>query len=100
MTFDIDEELISCQCTRAAASPSRILDAGKEGKLTTEGVRGPSEPGLLNPSPTLRRLSAAATLTAVTLETDEARRLDIRSRRREAGEGGRQISGTDRSFPV
>lgn len=61
VTFDIDEELISCQCTRAATSLSRILDAGNEGKLTAEGVRGTPP----QPPPTLRCLSAApaATLT-------------------------------------
>lgn len=65
VTFDIDEELISCQCTRAATSLSRILDAGNEGKLTAEGVRGPLRSRPPQPPPTLRCLSAApaATLT-------------------------------------
>lgn len=66
VTFDIDEEeLISCQCTRAATSLSRILDAGNEGKSTAEGVRGPLRSRPPQPPPTLRCLSAApaATLT-------------------------------------
>lgn len=102
MTFDIDEELISCQRTRAAASLSRILDAGNKGKLTAEGVRGPSR----SPPTPLPPPTSAATLTPVTLEADEARRLDIRSRLRAVRlffggkEGGCQISGTDRSFPA
>lgn len=92
MTYDIDEDLISCQCTQTAVSLSqtRCLDAGNERKLTAECVRGPSNPSLEKPFLTLRRLSTATavTLMPVTLEGDEARRLDIQFRLRGVGRWG------------
>lgn len=105
MTFDIDEDLISCQCTQTAVSLSqtRCLDASNEGKLTGECVRGPSNPSLEKPFLTLRRLSTATAVTAVTLETDEARRLAIQFRLRGVGWWGVgccQISGADQTFLV